>query len=97
MYVEEKLPIKINAQRIEAGEATSFTNEQINELERSPIDYEDELFRTALAHNINASVSGGTNKINYFISGNYLDQEGIVTNNNSSSSLIRVLNCSVNW
>ncbi len=41
----------------------------------------DAIFRTAIQQNHNLSVSGGTDKITYFLSAGYLDQEGIILNN----------------
>lgn len=55
-----------------------FSESDINALQANPIDYEDELFRTAISQNVQASVSGGNDKFNYFISGNFADQEGIM-------------------
>jgi TonB-linked SusC/RagA family outer membrane protein len=41
----------------------------------------DEVTRDALVQNYNLSVSGGTPVARYFVSANYLDQEGVVLNN----------------
>tara|TARA_R110002096_G_scaffold334375_1_gene528162 strand:- start:7165 stop:10557 length:3393 start_codon:yes stop_codon:yes gene_type:complete len=43
-------------------------------------DWQDEIFRVALTSNHNVSVSGGSDHSNYYVSGNFLDQEGIVIN-----------------
>lgn len=40
-------------------------------------DWQDELFRTAVMHNHNLSVSGGTSKMTYAFGAGYLNQEGI--------------------
>ena len=45
-------------------------------------DWQDEIFRTALTHNYNLSVSGGTEKTKYMVSGHYLDQDGIIIESN---------------
>ncbi len=58
-----------------------FTDEDISFLDANPIDYEDELFRTAFTRNSQLSVNGGSDKFNYFVSGNLTDQEGIVITN----------------
>jgi TonB-linked SusC/RagA family outer membrane protein len=42
------------------------------------IDWQDEIFRTGKVQNYQLSASGATNNVNYFVSGNYTDQEGIV-------------------
>lgn len=44
----------------------------------SLIDWQKEMFQTAMARNYNVSVSGGTKKSNYRVSLGYLTQDGIV-------------------
>jgi TonB-linked SusC/RagA family outer membrane protein len=41
-------------------------------------DWQDEIFRTAISHNHNLSLSGGNAKTSYRTSFNYYDQEGII-------------------
>ncbi len=41
------------------------------------VDWQDLVFKNGLVQNHNVTVSGGSEKANYFISGGYLDQEGI--------------------
>lgn len=41
----------------------------------------DEVFRKGKLNSYNLSISGGSAKTNYYISGNYFNQEGIVLNN----------------
>jgi TonB-linked SusC/RagA family outer membrane protein len=43
-------------------------------------DWWEEIFRPALIMNHNLSVSGGTEKTNYLISGNFFKQDGIILN-----------------
>ena len=43
-------------------------------------DWQDEAFRSAIVTNHQLSVSGGTDKTHYSISGNYFNQEGILHN-----------------
>lgn len=43
-------------------------------------DWLGELFRVAPMQNYSISYSGSSDKTNYYVSGNYLNQEGIVTN-----------------
>ena len=45
-------------------------------------DYQDEIFRTGLGTDNNISVSGGTDKTKYYVSGSYFFNEGIVKNTN---------------
>lgn len=44
---------------------------------RPNVDWQDLIFKTGFVQNHNVSVSGGSEKATYFISGGYLDQEGI--------------------
>ena len=43
-------------------------------------DWQDEIYRTALQQNYDINVAGGTEKVNYYVSGNYMNQEGIIIN-----------------
>lgn len=44
-------------------------------------DWVDAVTRTAVSHNLSASVSGGTQKSNYFVSMSYNDNESYIINN----------------
>ncbi|MCQ2164052.1 MAG: TonB-dependent receptor [Bacteroidales bacterium] len=41
-------------------------------------NWQDEVFRTALQHQHQISASGGTDKVQYYVSGSFMDQEGTV-------------------
>ncbi|MCF7567188.1 TonB-dependent receptor [Sabulilitoribacter arenilitoris] len=41
-------------------------------------DWQDVIFRSAIVQNYQLSVSGGTDKFQYFVSGGFLDEEGII-------------------
>ncbi|WP_377489504.1 SusC/RagA family TonB-linked outer membrane protein [Pontibacter toksunensis] len=41
------------------------------------VDWQDEVFRKGLVQNYQVAASGGTDAVNYYISGDYLNQEGI--------------------
>ncbi len=41
------------------------------------IDWQDEIFRTGVMQNYQATASGGTDNVKYYVSGDYLDQEGV--------------------
>lgn len=45
-------------------------------------DWQEEIFRTALTHTYNLSLSGGNENTKYLVSGNYLDQDGIIIESN---------------
>jgi TonB-linked SusC/RagA family outer membrane protein len=46
------------------------------------VDYLDELFELGKTHSAQVSASGGNEKTNYFLSGGYFQQDGIVVYNN---------------
>jgi TonB-linked SusC/RagA family outer membrane protein len=43
------------------------------------IDWQDETFRTGITQNYQLSASGASDNVNYYISGNYVNQQGMVT------------------
>ena len=43
-------------------------------------DWQDEIYRVGSTQNHQLSVSGGSDNVNYYVSGTYFDQEGIVVN-----------------
>lgn len=45
-------------------------------------NWQDAIFRTALQHQHQLSVSGGTEKVQYYVSGSYMDQEGTIIGSN---------------
>ncbi len=49
----------------------------------------DEITRTGFTQEYDLGVSGGTDKFNYFVSGNYFDQDGVVINNKFERLSIR--------
>ena len=68
-------------------------------------DWQDEAFRSALVHNHNLSITGGTKKTHYAVSVNWLNQDGIIINTdfsrisgrlNLDSQLSKILKLGVN-
>ncbi len=53
-------------------------------------DWQDEVFRTAVLLNSSLSVSGGTDRSRYYVSGGYTDQQGIVMNSGYKRGSLRV-------
>ena len=45
-------------------------------------NWQDEVFRTAFQHQHQVSVQGGTEKVQYYVSGSYMDQEGTIIGSN---------------
>lgn len=64
----------INESRMNGGVGEYFTNP--NSLPTT--DWQEEVFRTAPISNYDLSASGGSDRIRYFVSGGYLNQEGII-------------------
>lgn len=52
-------------------------------------DWQDLIFKTTTLQNYQLSISDGSEKIKYFISGNYIDQPGIVVNSNYKKYALR--------
>jgi len=52
-------------------------------------NWQDEVFRTALQHQHQLSVNGGTEKIQYYVSGSYMNQEGTVIGTNFNRFSVR--------
>ena len=58
-----------------------FTAAQITALRKSGgTDWQNEIYRAAIIQNHQLSVSGGTENVKYFISGSFMDQQGLVVN-----------------
>ena len=70
-----------NLRRVNAGGNPNFTDAEIAELEANGgTQWQEEIFQTGIGHNLLGSISGSEGRINYFVSGVYRDQEGIVLN-----------------
>ncbi len=54
------------------------------------IDWQDELYRSAMQYKAELSILGGTDKINYAFSASYLDQDGIILNSNFTNITSRM-------
>lgn len=68
-----------NEHSIAMGAKPMFTDADINSYKNGGgFDYLDAVLRTAISHQHQISVSGGTENTQYRISGNYLDNQGII-------------------
>jgi TonB-linked SusC/RagA family outer membrane protein len=56
------------------------TPQKISDRIANSVDYQDAVFRSAVAQNYQLSFRGGSENMDYYVSGNYLDQEGIAIN-----------------
>ncbi len=63
---------------------------EIQDLGVANTDWQDELFRSAIRQNYSLSVSGGSEDSRYFVSLNYLDQEGAVLSTDFNRLALRI-------
>ena len=81
-----------NSRRIRTGGQAIFTDAEISELAASGgTNYQDEIFQTGISNNLQLSVSGAADegKVKYFLSGNFVDQEGTVINTGFERFILR--------
>ncbi|WP_439882606.1 SusC/RagA family TonB-linked outer membrane protein [Pontibacter sp. MBLB2868] len=60
-----------------------FVNTSASDLTQEPVqryDFQDKIFRTAYGTENNLSVSGGSDKTQYYLSSNFLNNQGIIDN-----------------
>ena len=72
-----------------AQDLTKYSDEMIAGLSDSHTKWQDLIYRLGKTQEYSASVSGGSKKYNYFISGNYLNQEGIIVDSGFSRASAR--------
>lgn len=71
------------------GRVPKFTQEQINTIGQGT-DWQDAIFRNALAQNHQLSIAGGSDKSRYYVGLNYLNQDGLVIGSNLNKYNIRL-------
>ncbi|TXG37132.1 SusC/RagA family TonB-linked outer membrane protein [Seonamhaeicola maritimus] len=60
-----------------AGSPPPYSDAELSIFDADPIRYQDLMFQTGVTNNTQLSVSGGSDdKVRYFVSGNFIDQEG---------------------
>ena len=70
-----------NAHATAVGTTKPFTDAQVADYRaKGGTNWQDEIFRTAPSQEYLLSLSGGNDRSSYFISGNYLDQDGVINN-----------------
>lgn len=63
------------------GTSPVYTPEQLQNIgNNGGTDWQDRIFRTSWGQQHQLSVSGGGEKVSFMVSGNYLDQDGIIEN-----------------
>jgi TonB-linked SusC/RagA family outer membrane protein len=78
----------LNNLRSELGEAPEFTPGEISAI-GAGTDWQDYVMQTGVIQEHNLSVSGGSPNSQYYISGNYFDQEGIIKNTGIKKYIFR--------
>lgn len=79
-----------NARAAAVGTARPFTEAQVAEFkEKGGTDWQDEIFRSAFSQEYLLNISGGTDKGGYFLSGGYLNQDGIIKNSSFKRYILR--------
>lgn len=64
------------------GNPNAFTSEELASYKNGGgIDWQDQMFRNAITQNYKVAISKGNKNTQYYISGNYMDQQGIFVYN----------------
>ncbi len=80
----------VNERATALGTAKPFTDEQVEGFRKNGgTDWQDEIFRNALGQEYMLGLSGGNDKSGYFISGNYLNQDGVINNSSYKRYTLR--------
>ncbi len=67
-----------------------FTPQQVADFTtKGGVDWQDQIFQTGVTQNYQVSASGGTSALRYFVSGNYVNQKGIVLNTSQKKYALR--------
>lgn len=85
LNTDQYLSVKDQAWRNTAGNDASAVSPYAadrNRTDLSDTDWQNELFTTGISKNFQASASGGSESVQYLISGGYFGQDGIVIENN---------------
>lgn len=69
----------VDSNRADIGVTLPFSQEQIESFKKNGgIDWQDEIYQNALEQNHQIAVSGGGNNVSYYLSGNYVNNEGVI-------------------
>lgn len=72
------------------AQGNAFLNPSVNGYKLADTDWQDEVYRTAWTHNVNASVSNSSEKGSVMFSGNYIKQNGVMEQSNYQRYTVRV-------
>lgn len=79
-----------NAHAQAVGTTAPFTEAQVADFKANGgTNWQDEIFRNAMGQEYLLNLSGGTEKGGYFISGNYLNQDGVIKNSSFKRYTLR--------
>ncbi len=71
--------VTVDSNRAALGVPLPFSQEQITAFQKSGgTDWQDEIYRHALEQNHEIAVSGGGQNVSYYLSGNYINNVGII-------------------
>lgn len=85
LYTNQMVPYGTNA--YDDGWSAPFSPEQINTAQTTK--WKDYVLRDGLIMNHNVTINGGTNKVDYYLSGNYYRQDGTVSNSSMERYTVR--------
>ena len=77
-----------NAARTNAGQPVLYTQAEIDSI-GTGMDWQSAIFRSAPVANYDLSFSGGNDATRYYLSGNLLQQQGVVLNTNLNRGSVR--------
>ncbi|MCF8361277.1 MAG: TonB-dependent receptor [Prolixibacteraceae bacterium] len=67
-----------------------FTSEQVNQFKSNGgVDWQDEIFQTGITQDYQVNMTSGSSKTKYYLSANYLDQEGILLESSEKKYSLR--------
>lgn len=71
----------VNENRTARGLATIFSEQELQDFAKNGgTNWQDEIFRTGTSQNQHLNIIGGTENVNYSVSGDYFENRGIVIN-----------------
>lgn len=89
------------AQALREVKGTEFSEDQIALYRNgmAGIDWQDEIFRTGLTQNYKLAISNGSEKTQFYISANYMSQEGVVieSKNERYSAKVNISSQLTDW
>lgn len=80
----------VNAHASATGATPPFTEQQITDFHaKGSTDWQREIFRQAIGQEYQLSLSGGNDRSGYLISGNYVNQDGVINNTSYKRYTVR--------